>query len=98
MKESAIEARLKKGIEKLGGRCDKWTSPNLPGVPDRIVILPRGRIIFVELKTEFGRIANIQKWYISELEKRGADVRVLKGKDAVDEFLKEVSEDGVHTA
>lgn len=90
MKESQIEARLVQGVKARGGMCIKFTSPGMPGVPDRIVITPAGRVCFVELKTEIGRLASIQKWVISEMQKRGADVRVIKGPEAVKEFLEEV--------
>ncbi len=91
MKESTIERRLVKAVKAAGGLCYKFVSPGNPGVPDRIVILPDGRTIFVELKTEVGRLAKIQKWQHDELRRRGADVRTLKGADAVDAFVKEVT-------
>ena len=91
MKESAIEARLVREVKKRGGLCYKFTSPGNPGVPDRIVILPGGTTVYVELITEIGRLAKIQKWQIEELRKRGADVRVLKGMDQVLAFLEEVA-------
>lgn len=98
MKESTIEARLAREVKKLGGLCYKFTSPGNPGVPDRIVILPDGRTVYVELKTEIGRLAKIQKWQIEEMQKRGADVRVLKGIDQVNAFLEEVRSGAVCTA
>ena len=98
MKESAIEARLVREVRKRGGLCYKFTSPGNPGVPDRIVLLPGGVTVYVELKTEIGRLAKVQKWQRGELEKRGADVRVLYGMDAVKAFLREVFGDAVHTA
>ena len=97
MKESAIEARLVREVKKRGGLCYKFTSPGNPGVPDRIVILPGGITVYVELKTEIGRLAKIQKWQIGELRKRGADVRVLKGMDQVMNFLEEVMPNEVHS-
>lgn len=90
MKESYIENYLVRKVKENNGLCLKSVSPGNPGVPDRIVITPDGRTIYVELKTEVGRLAKIQKWQRSELEKRGADVRVLFGMDAVKEFLREV--------
>lgn len=90
--ESEIERRLGMEIKRLGGLYYKFTSPNLPGVPDRIVIMPGGRIIFVELKTETGRLANIQKWVISEMQARGADVRVIKGWPEAQAFLAELKQ------
>ena len=65
-------------------------SPGTLGVPDRIVITAKGRIIFVELKTETGRLAKIQRYTIGEMQKRGADVRVVKGIDEVKELLAEI--------
>ena len=51
----------------------------------------------VELKTETGRLSKVQKWQRSELEKRGAEVRVLFGLEAVKDFVREVFADAVHT-
>jgi hypothetical protein len=90
MKESQLESRLVKLVREQGGMCVKFTSPGMPGVPDRIVLTPTGRVVFVELKTEVGRLANIQRWVIGEFQKRGADVRVLKGLDDVKDFVREV--------
>lgn len=50
MLESALEQAVKRHIEKTGGRCFKWVCPGETGVPDRICVLPAGRIVFVELK------------------------------------------------
>lgn len=90
MKEAAIEARLVKMVRSRGGLCYKFVSPSNPGVPDRIVITPGGRTIYVELKTEIGRLANIQRWQLDEMRRRGADVRVLKGLEEVKAFVEEV--------
>lgn len=90
MKESAIEARLVRMVRERGGLCYKFVSPGNPGVPDRIVITPEGKTIYVELKTEAGRLANIQKWQQAEMKKRGVDVRVLHGLDQVKAFVEEV--------
>ncbi len=90
MTEAAIEARLTNEVRKRGGLCDKFPSPGYAGVPDRIIITPEGRTIFIELKTEIGRLAKIQKWQIEQMQARGCDVRVLKGLDQVKAFLEEV--------
>ncbi len=98
MKESAIEAKLVRMVRDMGGLCFKFVSPGNPGVPDRLIILPGGRVVFVELKTEVGRLANIQKWQLEEMRRRGADVRVLKGLEQVKAFVEEVMPNEVHTA
>lgn len=93
MRESTIEAHLRDGVKALGGICWKFVSPGTTGVPDRLVILPDGKIIFVELKTDTGRTSDIQKHRIAELRSLGADVRVLKGLSQVKAFLEEVRQE-----
>ena len=97
MRESRIESYLVRKVKEHGGLCYKFVSPGNPGVPDRIIITPAGKTIYVELKTETGKLARMQKWQRGEMEKRGADVQVLYGMDAVKEFLREVFIDAVHT-
>lgn len=90
MKESQIESKMVREVRKRGGLCYKFVSPDNAGVPDRIVITPEGRTIYVELKTLIGRLAKIQQWQIAEMRARGADVRVLYGLDEVMAFVREV--------
>lgn len=90
MNEKQIEDYLRNKVKAAGGLCYKFVSPGNPGVPDRIVILPGGRTIYVELKAEFGRLRNLQKWQLECMRKLGAEVRVLQGLPQVKEFLKEV--------
>ena len=90
MKESRIEKQLEKTVREKGGLCFKFVSPGSPGVPDRIVITPDGRIIFVELKTETGSLQKIQQWQIKRMRKCGADVRVIKGLQEAKDFVREV--------
>lgn len=90
MKESQIERRLVEGVKRLGGMCLKFISPGTLGVPDRIIITAKGRVIFVELKAETGRLTKIQRYVIGEMQKRGADARVVKGIDEVKELLAEI--------
>ena len=90
MKESQIERRLVEGVKRLGGMCLKFVSPGTLGVPDRIIITAKGRVIFVELKAETGRLTIIQRYVIGEMQKRGADARVVKGIDEVKELLAEI--------
>lgn len=87
--EKEIEQRLKYKIEKLGGLCLKWSSPGIRGVPDRICILPRRRVLFVELKAE-GKKSNLsplQKNFHRKLDGLGHMVWVLSSFEEVDEFI-----------
>lgn len=90
MLEKNIERHLVDGVKKLGGLCLKFVSPSTPGVPDRIIITKNGKVIFVELKSEKGRLAKLQEYIIKQMMQRGTDVRVIKGMDAVKELLEEI--------
>lgn len=68
--EKDTEAFLRDEVKARGGRSYKWVSPGCAGVPDRIVILPNGRIFFVELKSE-GKTSSAQQ------RKRQAELRAL---------------------
>lgn len=52
MLESYYEDKLRKRVKALGhgARCLKFESPGFSGVPDRIILLPGGNLIFVEMK------------------------------------------------
>lgn len=87
MREKEIEKVLVEQVKRLGGRAYKWVSPGNDGVPDRIVILPDMRPIFVELKTETGRLSELQKIQIDRLRNMGQRVYVLFGLQGVNTFL-----------
>ena len=59
-------------------------------VPDRIVLLPEGRIYFVELKNEQGRLSVPQKYLHKKFKRLGIHVYVPNSKAQVDEFIEEV--------
>jgi hypothetical protein len=54
--EKDIEANLRRAVEAAGGKCLKWVCPGWSGVPDRIILLPGARIIFVETKRPKGGV------------------------------------------
>ncbi|WP_270471879.1 VRR-NUC domain-containing protein [Hungatella hathewayi] len=89
MLERDIEKILVNEVKKLGGRAYKWVSPGNDGVPDRIVILPGLRPIFVELKTETGRLSAIQNVQIDRLRKMKQNVKILYGESQVRDFLED---------
>ena len=66
----------------------KWVSPSMSGVPDRIVFLPGGKIIFVELKRPGERPTALQDRIIEILRRLGADVRVVDSMEKVDEIFR----------
>jgi len=55
-----------------------------------MLISPEGHLIFVELKTETGRLTALQSAQIAMLRKYKQDVRVLYGRKDVEAFLTEI--------
>ena len=90
MRESAVEGRLTEMLRERSALCLKFVSPGNPGVPDRIVLLPGGRVVFVEVKAQGGQLGALQERQIARMRGLGADVRVLKGVEQVRGFVEEV--------
>lgn len=88
--ENKIERKLCEGVRHLGGRAYKLTSPGYAGLPDRLICLPFGRVVFVELKSPKGRLSKLQIHRIGELEKLKQDVWVLSNPEQVEAFLQEM--------
>lgn len=55
MREKFIEQRLVREVKACGGICPKFVSPGMDGMPDRLSLLPDGRMAFVEVKAEIRR-------------------------------------------
>lgn len=89
MREKDLECKLRERIAKAGGRCLKFEAPGNAGVPDRIVVFPGGKIVFLELKTLQGTLRPLQKKWNQELRQLGCDARILKGECEVEAFLEE---------
>lgn len=92
MKEKDIENYLRLQVKKLGGLANKFVSPGNAGVPDRIIIMPNGRIYFVELKTEKGKLTELQNRQIQKIRNMQQEVRIVYGKAGADDFIKELRE------
>lgn len=95
MLEKDIEKLFRDEIKKAGGEAYKFTSPGNDGVPDRIVMLPGGRIVFVELKTDTGKLSKLQELQCRQIADLGQTVRVLHGLAEVRDFFLEF---GLETA
>lgn len=89
MRESEIEKILVTEIKKLGGTAYKWVSPGNDGVPDRIVIFPNKPPIFVELKTDKGKLSELQKIQCIKLIDLGQQVEILYGLSGLAFFFKQ---------
>lgn len=70
--EKEIEKKLTAMVKSHGGLCLKWVCPGWSGVPDRMLLLPGGRVIFVETKRpKGGKVSELQKWWNKKLTKLG---------------------------
>lgn len=90
MLESRVEKRLVKEVKLLKGWAIKFI-PSVSGLPDRIVLLPGGRLFFIELKRpKGGVVAEHQLVVHSKLRRLGFTVSVLWSVEDVQAWIKTV--------
>lgn len=85
--EKAIEAYLVRRVKEMGGVCLKYSNPGVTGYPDRVVLLPGGVTIWIELKSKGRKPGKVQRVRIAQLERMGHTVAVADSKEAVDGIL-----------
>lgn len=85
--EAHLEARLRKAVRMIGGRLIKL-APTETGTPDRLVLLPGGRMYLVELKTNVGRLSAAQELWHQRARELGTDVTVLKGRYEIEAWIR----------
>lgn len=85
--EKEIEKKLKDMVQQHGGLCLKWVCPGWSGVPDRIVLLPGGYVIFVETKRpKGGKLSELQKWWAKKLKALGFPCWVIWDENDLQSF------------
>ena len=96
MLESDVEKHLcKREKNEIHGWALKFVSPGQNGVPDRIVLVPMGRIYFVETKAPGKKLRKLQEWVCGLIKGLGFAVLRLDTKDKVDAFVREVMSNGI---
>jgi hypothetical protein len=85
--EKALEARLRKEVEKRGGMAIKLSSQMHRGLPDRMVLLPHAVQYFVELKTTGKKPTHLQTHCHEQLRALHFPVLVIDSTKALEDFL-----------
>lgn len=90
IREKDVEGLLVKETRKKGGMAIKLTSPSCSGLPDRMILLPGGRIFFVELKAPGRKTRKLQDAVIAAIRRLGFRVEVVDSKDKIEEVLNDL--------
>lgn len=94
--ENCIERIFVRKLSDRGCIVFKFVSPGHAGVPDRIVISPKGRIYFVELKRPNGKLRKLQEWTRKRMLGNHCPVYIVKCREDIEAFSKfiDMMEDG----
>lgn len=90
MREKTIEEKLVKTVKAMGGLAPKFVSPGMDGMPDRLLLLPRGKIAFVETKATGKKPRPLQKRRKKQLEALGFTVYLLDDERQIGGMLDEI--------
>lgn len=85
-REKELEKYLLKLCEKRKILCRKLAFPQRSGAPDRL-LLKDGHVVFIELKTEVGRVSKLQAMEISSLLSHGGRVYVAANETQINDIL-----------
>lgn len=77
MTEKLLEKKLREEVKKLGGLALKFFSASFTGMPDRIILMPGGKVAFAEIKTTGKKPTKQQELRIKMLSRYGFDARVI---------------------
>jgi hypothetical protein len=88
--ERDIEKKLVSEVKKAGGLALKFVSPGTDGVPDRIVLMPEGRMCFAELKAPSKKMRPLQRKRKEQLEALGFQVYCIDSLEGVGGLIDEI--------
>ncbi len=90
MREKQIEQKLVQETRKCGGICPKFTSPGFAGMPDRLALLPDGKMAFVEVKAPGKKPRPLQLSRHRLLRQLGFKVYVLDDESQIGGMIDEI--------
>lgn len=91
MPEKQLEKRFRLAVKSRGGLSLKLTCPGYAGVPDRLNLLPQGRLFFAEFKFGKGKLSMRQEAVIRVLRGLGFEVWVID-ENNIDKYIKLLDE------
>lgn len=90
MREKEIEKKLTLEAKKRGGLALKFVSPGFDGMPDRIVLMPEGKITFVEVKAPGKHPRPLQMARHKLLRELGFKVFVLDDEQEIQGIIENI--------
>lgn len=87
VREADVEAALRDRAKALGGIAFKFVSPQRRGAPDRLVLLPGGKVAFVELKAPGGKPTSNQLREHAMIRSLGFSVEVIDNLDDAKQWV-----------
>ena len=93
MREKIVEQKLVKAAKAMGGIATKFTSPGFDGMPDRLILLPGGKMGFAELKAPGKKPRPLQETRHNLLRRLGFKVYVIDRLEQIESVLDEIREE-----
>ena len=90
MREKIVEQHLVKAVKSSGGIAPKLVSPGFDGMPDRLVLLPGGKIGFVEVRAPGKEPRPLQVARHGLLRRLGFKVYILDDLEQIGGILDEI--------
>lgn len=88
--EKVVERKLVELCKLNGGMCIKLLSFHIVGLPDRLCIFPKAKIVFVELKTTKQKPRQVQLFMHKKIRNMGFKVEVVDTVDKVIELIEDI--------
>lgn len=90
MREKTLEQKFRAAVKTAGGLAVKFTSPGFDGVPDRLALLPDGKMAFVEVKAPGEKPRPLQLARHRQLRQLGFKVYVLDDEEQIGGIIDEI--------
>jgi hypothetical protein len=87
MLETNLEKRCISYIKSKGGIALKLNPVNCRGIPDRMILLPYGRVVFIEFKAPGKRPRGNQQYWLTRLQCMGFAAKCIDNYDLFTQFI-----------